>query len=258
MNELRGRSAVVTGAGSGIGRASAMALAANGAEVLVSDIDEAAASETVARIASGGGVALAQKADVTRNDDVKALIERAVGAFGGLSTAVNVAGGGDRRGPLGSLEESDFDYMISLNLKSAFLSMSHELLVMSGTGRGGVIINIASTAGLRGSRNQALYSAAKHGVIGMTRCAALDYAHENIRVNAICPGAVETPQFEKVLAARYPGVDPDVAREKMASGYALGRIGVPDDVAELVVWLAGDRSSYMTGQALILDGGGAS
>jgi NAD(P)-dependent dehydrogenase (short-subunit alcohol dehydrogenase family) len=155
------------------------------------------------------------------------------------------------------LDEGDFDHMISLNLKGAFLAMRHELRVMSARGQGGAIINIASTAGLRGTKNRALYAAAKHGVIGLTRCAALDYADQRIRVNAICPGAIDTPQLGKVLASRYPGVEPDETKRRVASHYALGRIGVPDDVAELVVWLAGDGSSYMTGQALTLDGGGA-
>jgi NAD(P)-dependent dehydrogenase (short-subunit alcohol dehydrogenase family) len=233
MTVLDGKVAVVTGAGSGIGRASAAILAKHGARVVVADLDFELAAETAAIIEARHGVALALRADVTRDADMEAMVERALADFGGLAIAVNVAGGGDRHGPLASLDEGDFDHMISLNLKVAFLAMRHELRVPSEAGQGVAIINIASTAGLRGTKNQALYSAAKHGVIGLTRCAALDYADRQIRVNAICPGAIDTPQLGRVLAARYPGVEPDETRRRVAGQYALGRIGVPDDVAEL-------------------------
>jgi NAD(P)-dependent dehydrogenase (short-subunit alcohol dehydrogenase family) len=250
-----GKVAVVTGAGSGIGRSSAVALAAAGLAVVVADIDAASGKDTESLIIRSGGRAVALAADITRDADMAALADLAVARFGSLDVAVNVAGGGDRRGPIPALGEDDFDVMIGLNLKGTFLAMRRQLARMAAQGTGGSVINIASTAGLRGVRDGALYSAAKHGVIGLTRCAALDHAAARIRVNAICPGAIRTAQFERVLSSKFPGADPDAALAAMGARYPLGRIGAPEDVAALVVWLAGDASAYVTGQALAVDGG---
>jgi NAD(P)-dependent dehydrogenase (short-subunit alcohol dehydrogenase family) len=252
---LQDKVAIVTGAGSGIGKACAVALAAEGAAVITADIDAAGVAATAKLITAQGGRAHCLAADVTSDADMAALAALAFSQFGRLDIAVNAAGGGSRRGPLGKLAEDDFDMMIGLNLKGTFLAMRHQLARLAEQGQGGSVINIASTAGVRGVRNSSLYSAAKHGVIGLTRCAALDYAEAGIRVNAVCPGAIDTPQFDRILASKFPGAARADALASMKDVYPLGRVGAPQEVADMVVWLAGDRASYVTGQALVIDGG---
>ena len=255
MTLLADKVAIVTGAAGGIGRATALALAAQKAAVVAVDIDEAGARATATRISDDWGIGASIAADVTRDQDMSAAVAFAASHFGGLHIAVNVAGGGDRAGPLATLDEADFDHMIGLNLKSVFLAMRHQLARMVTQDSGGVIINISSTAGLRGVPNASLYSAAKHGVIGLTKCSALDYAKHRIRVNAVCPGAIATPQFDRVLARKYTGLAKSEALARIGQDYPLGRIGIPEEVASLIVWLAGDQASYITGQAFTIDGG---
>jgi NAD(P)-dependent dehydrogenase (short-subunit alcohol dehydrogenase family) len=255
MTGMRERKvAIVTGAASGIGRASAIALAAANFSLVLADVDPRAC-DVAYSIMSSGGKAIDMVADITKDCDMAAMVDLTVSRYGGLDVAVNVAGGGDRRGPIPTLSEDDFEVMIGLNLKGTFLAMRRQLAYMVKQGTGGSVINIASTAALRGVRDSALYSAAKHGVLGLTRCAALDHAQAQIRVNAICPGAIQTPQFEKVLRLKLPDDDHDAALAEMGARYPLGRIGVPEDVAALVAWLASDASAYLTGQALAVDGG---
>lgn len=251
---LTRKSAVVTGAGSGIGRAIAKALIDEGISVVASDLDAAAVDAMVDSMPEGGAAIVAHHGDVRDAAAMEALVDRAVECFGALDIAINCAGGGDRSGPLAELDEHDFDHMIDINLKGVFLSMRYQLRHMAERGRG-AIVNISSTAGLRGVRGGSLYSAAKHGVIGLTKCAALDYADRNIRVNAICPGAIATPQFERVIAARFPDRLLQDAVATIGKTCPLGRVGTPDEVAQLAVWLASDAACYITGQAYAIDGG---
>lgn len=248
------QAAVVTGAGGGIGRAIALALAGQGIRVVASDKNAEAVDATVRLAAERGAAMVTHNGDVTDDLAMEALAECSVSSFGRLDFAINCAGGGDRAGPFAKLDEHDFDVMIALNLKGIFLAMRHQLRHMAAAGHGS-IVNIASTAGLRGIRGGALYAAAKHGVLGLTKCAALDYAANGIRVNAICPGAIATQQFERVIGQRFPDRPLEEAVAAVGAGYPLGRVGTPDEVAGLALWLISDAARYITGQAFAVDGG---
>ena len=246
---LDGKVALVTGAASGIGRASAIAFAASGAIVVLADVDEVGGHETLQQIQKSGAKALFVRTDVSREAQCKALVERTVETFSRLDVAFNNAGIMASYGEkLHESTEEDWDRLMSVNLKGVFLCMKHELRQMLAQG-GGAIVNTASAVGVIGTANSVTYPVSKHGVVGLTRCAALQYARSGIRVNAVCPGLVETPITQRMRDME-PGFD-----EKRANFVPMGRICSPDEIAQAVLWLASPAASYVTGTSMLVDGG---
>jgi NAD(P)-dependent dehydrogenase (short-subunit alcohol dehydrogenase family) len=243
---LAGKVALVVGASRGIGAAIAKAFAQAGAAVALA-VRDAAALEAVARtIRETGGQALAISADVSDPAAVARLVTGTLDAWGRLDAAVNnAAGGGRPPTPLAEIPLEDYDSALAINLRGVFLAMREEIPAML-RGGGGAIVNMSSTAGLSGVRGMAAYVASKHGVIGLSKTAALDYAERNIRVNAIAPGPILTDRI-KALS--------DEGRAQIAQGIPLRRLGLPEEVAALAVWLCSDRATFMTGASLTLDGG---
>jgi NAD(P)-dependent dehydrogenase (short-subunit alcohol dehydrogenase family) len=246
--DLVGRTAFVTGGGSGIGRAAAVALAAEGCVVTVAGRTRETLDATVAEIEKAGGTARTALCDVADENTVRAAVAMALGADAHLDVAVNCAGisGGDDPRPTADYAVENFDQMIAVDLRGMFLAMKYELRSMR-EGQGGSVVNVASGAGVVGVAGFAGYTAAKHGVIGLTRTAALDHGAEGIRVNALVVGLVDTPlvatgRSEEVMAARI-------------AAHPIGRIGRPEEIADSIVWLASDRSSFVTGAAIAVDGG---
>ena len=246
---LEGRVALVTGAASGIGRAASLSFAREGARVVVSDVNVSGGEETVARIKTGGGEAVFIRADVSVASEVESLVEGTVETYGKLSCAHNNAAVEGQAALLHEYSEAVWDRVMAVNLRGLWLCMKFEIVRMLELG-GGAIVNTASTAGMVGSRGRlGAYAVSKHGVICLTRTAALEYALQGIRVNAVCPGAIETPMAERLLR------DDVEARESMVAAHPLGRFGTPEEVAEAVVWLCSDAASFVTGHALPIDGG---
>ncbi|MGF6882738.1 NAD(P)-dependent dehydrogenase (short-subunit alcohol dehydrogenase family) [Nocardia sp. GAS34] len=239
------RAGLVTGAGSGIGRAAAQAFARTGAAVAVIDVDESSAGETVELIEKDGGAALAVAADIADEESVRAAVERTVATFGSLDFAVNNAGMASHHRQLDRMPLAEFECVVKVNLAGTFLCMKYELPQLE---RGGAIVNVASNGGLYAIPTAPAYVAAKHGIVGLTKVAAVDYAPQGIRVNAVCPGPTLTPGFEQVAA----GTDM-IARE--AASTPLGRLATPEEAAAAAVWLCSDAASYITGIALSVDGG---
>jgi len=247
---LAGKSALVTGGASGIGRATAIAMAREGARVMVADQSEAGATGTVAMINAVGGQAIAVGADVTDEVQVEGMVARAVSAFGRLDCAFNNAGVAPRSvGPAGQrtheMSRRSFDAMLSVNLTGVFLCMKHEIVQMLAQG-GGAIVNTASIAGLVGLPMASNYVAAKHGVVGITRTAAMEYAQDKIRVNCVNPGYIKTPMTDPTMAERY---------DYLMTKVPMNRLGLPEEIAEAVVWMCSDKASFMTGASHIIDGG---
>ena len=249
MTRFSGRSAVVTGAAGGMGRAIALALAAEGAAVVAADVDADGGEETAALAEREGGRVRFLRTDVSDGDDVRAMVDLAVSAHGGLDVAVNAAAIECEVLPLADCEEETFDRIIAVNLRSVFLCMKHEARVMRAAGRG-AIVNIASTNSYRPQPHQAAYTASKHGVLGLTRAGAVDHALDGIRVNAVCPGAIDTPMLAGAIAARGRDRD-DVARRLSL----FERFGTTGEIASAVLWLCSDDASFTTGHALAVDGG---
>jgi NAD(P)-dependent dehydrogenase (short-subunit alcohol dehydrogenase family) len=250
VSSFEAKVALVTGASGGMGRAISLAFAAAGASVLVADIAEEGGRATVGLIEEAGGKAVFHRTDVSSARDVDQMVAAAVTRFGGLDCAVNGAAIENETLPLADCEESTFDRMIAVNLKSVFLCMKYEILAMREHGRGGAIVNIASTNSFRPQPHQAAYTASKHGVLGLTRAGALDHTAEGIRINAICPGAIETPMLLGAIEAR--GRDRDEVAGRLS---LLGRFGQSDEIAKAVLWLCSDESSFTVGHALAVDGG---
>jgi NAD(P)-dependent dehydrogenase (short-subunit alcohol dehydrogenase family) len=248
---LDGKIALVTGGASGIGRATAVAMAREGARVAVADRSEESAAATVALINAASHQAIAIGGDVTREADVAAMVARTVSAFGRIDCAFNNAGvAGKSVGPMGQrtheLSQESFDKMLAINLTGVFLCMKHEIAQMLKQGSGGAIVNTASIAGLIGLRTSAHYVAAKHGVVGLTKTAALEYATDRIRVNCVNPGYITTPMTKETIEAR---------GEEIMARVPMNRMGVPEEIAEAVVWMCSDKASFMTGAAQVVDGG---
>jgi NAD(P)-dependent dehydrogenase (short-subunit alcohol dehydrogenase family) len=241
------RSVLVTGAGSGIGRATALLFAEEGGRVAVVDQNEADVQKTAALIHDAGGEAIAFHADVSRDADCRAMVERVVKTYGRLNVAFNNAGIGASGFAVADEEEVTWDRLIDVNLKGVFLSMKYEIPAMLAVGRG-AIVNTASAAGLVGERGIGIYTASKHGVVGLTKTSALDYIGQGVRINAVCPGATRTP----MLAAWFQ--DPKVEAFIM-SRHPIGRIGEPEEIGRVVLFLASDDASFIVGQALAVDGG---
>ena len=242
-----GRGILVTGSGSGIGRAAALLFAEEGGRVVVVDQDENEAQATAKSIRENGGEALAIGADVSREADCRGMVERALAAYGRLDVAFNNAGVGASGFAVADEEEVTWSRLIDVNLKGIFLAMKYEIPAMVGAG-GGAIVNTASVAGLVGERGIGAYSASKHGVVGLTRTAALDYIGQGVRINAVCPGATRT----RMLANWFQ--DPKV-EAFILSRHPIGRIAEPEEIARAVLFLASDDASFIVGQALAVDGG---
>ena len=247
---LDGKAALITGAGGGIGRATALAFAREGARVAVADVAVEAAHETVAQVNAAGGQAISLAGDVTRDADVRAMIGAVVGAYGRLDCAFNNAGVagwhvGSTNQKTAEWSEESFDRMIAVNLKGVWLCLRAEINQMLAQG-GGAIVNTASIAGLVGLPNATAYVAAKHGVVGLTKTAALEYAEAKIRVNAVCPGYIKTPMTA--------GMTPERGAAVLAQT-PMKRLGEADEIAEMVVWLCSARASYVSGAAYNVDGG---
>ena len=247
---LDGKTALVTGGGGGIGRATSLAMAREGARVAVADAVEAIAQETIGAINAAGGQAMFVQADVTRGDEVAAMVSKVVAAYGRLDCAFNNAGvSGAYVGSSGQKtaewSEDAFNKVIAINLTGVWLCMKHELAQMQKQG-GGAIVNTASIAGLIGLPTSSAYVASKHGVVGLTKTAALEYAEDKIRVNAVCPGYIETNMTADTMRRR---------GEQLMALVPFHRMGRPEEIAEMVVWLCSERASFVTGAAYNVDGG---
>jgi NAD(P)-dependent dehydrogenase (short-subunit alcohol dehydrogenase family) len=246
MKTLENKVAIVTGGGSGIGKAIALLYAREGARLVVSDIVEQGGNETVATIRSKGGEAVFVKADTSRPDDNKRIVDEAVKQFGGLHIAVNNAGIGGPLSPTGEYPVDGWDKVIAINLSGVFYGLRYQIPAMLASG-GGSIVNMASILGKVGTKGSPAYVAAKHGVIGLTETAALEYADKKIRINAIGPGYILTPLLTNSL---------DKATLKALEGlHPMGRLGNAEEVAELALWLNSDKASFVTGSYYNVDGG---
>ncbi|MDL4774641.1 MULTISPECIES: glucose 1-dehydrogenase [Thermomonosporaceae] len=249
MGLMDGRAGLVTGASAGLGRAMARAFAAEGASVVVSDIDEPGGAETVRLIEEDGGTASFARADTTSEEQVAALVGTVVERYGQLDWAVNNAGLGAPSHPVAEQRAEWWDRVLSVDVLGVLFGLKHQIIQMTGQGGGGAIVNTASTAGLTGQYGLSPYVSAKWAVIGLTKTAALEYAKAGVRVNAICPGMTMTPAVR-----RWTEEVPEQAA-MVAERIPMGRIGEPDDQAQAALWLCSPRSAYITGVALPVDGG---
>ncbi|MFI0431098.1 SDR family oxidoreductase [Mariniflexile sp. HMF6888] len=244
--QFKNKVAIVTGGSFGIGRAAAIAFAKKGAKVAV--VDWVEDNETLNLIKSSGGEAIFIKCDVSKAVDVKTMIEKTISAFGRLDYAFNNAGIEGIMAMTHECTEENWDKTIGVNLKSIWLCMKNQIPEMQKQGKG-VIINTASIAGLVGFSGLPAYVASKHGIIGLTKTAALEYAKLGIRVNAVCPGAIKTPMIDRITGNKKE------AEEQFAAMEPIGRLGQPEEVANAVLWMCSDEASFVTGHAMVVDGG---
>jgi NAD(P)-dependent dehydrogenase (short-subunit alcohol dehydrogenase family) len=244
-HRFTGKVAFVTGAASGIGRASAVAFAAEGARVAILDRTEDALNETADAIRNAGGEVLTIACDVSKPEEVEAAVARTVETFGRLDIAFNNAGVENKAASVAEIELDEWDRILDVNLRGTFVCMKHELAQMVRQGSG-VVVNTSSGAGIRGVAGGAAYAASKHAIIGLTKSAALDYAKSNIRVNAVLPGNIETPMMD-----RFTGGD----IQKAIDLEPVGRLGKPEEIADAVLWISADLGAFVTGASISVDGG---
>jgi NAD(P)-dependent dehydrogenase (short-subunit alcohol dehydrogenase family) len=248
MKEFDGKVALVTGGGSGIGRATALAFAREGAQVVIGNRNVQRGEETVSMIRDAGGTASFRRTDVLVAADIEALVDHAVSKYGGLDLAFNNAGmEGDVR-PLVEQTETNYDAVMDINVKGVWLSMKYEIPRILQRG-GGAIVNCASVAGLIGFPGIGIYVASKHAVIGLTKNAALEYSAQGIRINAVNPAVIDTEMADRVAAGA------NMKKDDLSTLHPIGRIGQVEEVANAVLWLCSPKSSFVTGHSLILDGG---
>ncbi len=247
MSQFAGKVALVTGGNAGIGRATAIEFARQGAKVVVSGRRDKEGNEVIAEIKAAGGDAIFVKANVSKESDVQALIEKTLTTYGRLDFAFNNAGVEQSFSSLPEQAEETFDQIMDINVKGVWLSMKHQIPAMLKNG-GGAIVNNSSVAGVIGMATVPIYVASKHAVVGLPKSVALDYAKQNVRVNSVAPGAVETRMFLDFAAA------PEI-RQMLESAHPMGRIGQPEEIANAVVWLCSDKASFVTGQTYAVDGG---
>jgi NAD(P)-dependent dehydrogenase (short-subunit alcohol dehydrogenase family) len=247
---LEGKVALVTGAAAGIGRAAAIRMAAEGAKVAVVDVDVDGGGQTAQQIKDAGGDAFFLKTDVSVIAEVQNMVRRVASTYGRLDCAVNNAGVEGKVAILAESTEENFDHVIRVNLRGAFLCMKYEIVEMLKVG-GGAIVNTASVAGLIGFGGISAYTASKHGIVGLTKNVALEYGKLGIRTNAVCPGAIDTRMIDRLAEE----MGSDNAGEFLAPAHPIGRIGTPEEVAELMIWLCSDRASFMNGACIPIDGG---
>ena len=249
MKKLQDRIALVTGGAGGIGRATALAYAREGAKVAVADLNGAAARDVAAEITAAGGEAIGIEVDVTKAAQVEAMVQKVVQHFGRLDVAFNNAGIEIEHLPLAKASEEDFDRLMAVNVKGVWLCMKHEITQMLAQGSGGAIVNTSSVGGVIGAPRQPIYGATKHAVLGLTRAAGVEYARKGIRVNAVCPGIIDTEMTERALA-----------REPKRAAYVeqahpIGRLGQAEEIARAVVFLSSEDAGFVVGHPLLVDGG---
>jgi len=248
MKQFEGKVALVTGGGSGIGRATALAFAREDAQVVIGNRNVQRGEETVAMIKKGGGTASFRKTDVLIASEIEALVEHAVKTYGGLDLAFNNAGIEGAAGSLVDQTEANYDEVMDINVKGVWLSMKYEIPRMLKRG-GGAIVNCSSVAGLIGFPNIGIYIASKHAVVGLTKTAALEYSAKGIRVNAVNPAVIDTEMVDRITS------NLSMKKDDLVPLHPIGRLGRAEEIAEAVLWLCSDKSSFVTGHSLIVDGG---
>lgn len=246
--DYKDKVAFITGAGSGIGRATALAFAREGSRVVIADFSEQGSLETLKLIQDIGGEAIVAKCDVRFEEDIQRALELTIKTYGRLDFAFNNAGSEQKAGSIAETTVEEWDRIMNINLRGVFLCMKYQLPLLIKQG-GGVIVNTSSGAGVMGIKNGGAYTAAKHGVIGLTKSAALDYADSKIRVNAVCPGYIDTSMMGRFTGNTKEG------REQVISETPAGRMGKPDEIAATVLWLCSDLAAFVVGHALVVDGG---
>lgn len=246
--DYKDKVAFITGAGSGIGRATALAFAKEGSKVVIADFSERGSQETLKLINDFGGEAIVAKCDVTSEEDIIRALDLTIKTYGRLDFAFNNAGSEQKAGAIAKTTTEEWDRIMNINLRGVFLCMKYQLPLLLKQG-GGAIVNTSSGAGVIGIKNGGAYTASKHGLIGLTKSAALEYAPYNIRVNAVCPGYIDTSMMDRFTGGTKEG------REQVISEEPVGRMGKPEEIAATVLWLCSDLAAFVVGHALVVDGG---